>query len=228
MSMTTPGASPSVKEGVTFTFQWGVMMTAMMLPSAMPMILLYRLVANRRSAGERAIPVALFAGVYLLIWTLTGVVVYAAYVATSAVAQRSPAFNAATPYVIAAVLAAAGLYQFTAVKQACLRYCESSLAFLMSRWRNGYRATLKIAVQHAGYCIGCCWALMAVLVAAGAMSITWVLAIATVVFAEKLLPRGWHIARIVGAIFIAIAVAMAARPDLVGKLRPSTHMMMNH
>ena len=159
---------------------------------------------------------------------LTGIVVYGGYVTTSILAARSSSFTATTPYIIAGILAAAGIYQFTSVKHVCLRYCESPLDFLMKRWRNGYRATFAIAVKHAGYCIGCCWALMAVLVAAGSMSIAWVLAIALVVFAEKVLPRGWQTARIVGAVLITLAIAIAARPELAGSLRPPTHSMTGH
>ena len=229
MPMTTPGTSPGVKDGVAFTLQWGVMMAAMMLPSALPMILLYRLVAKRGNVNDRAIPSVVFAGIYVLMWTLSGAVVYGLYVGTSAIAVRSPAFNTATPYMIAAMLAGAGVYQFTAAKQACLRYCESPLAFLMSRWRNGYRATFRIAVQHAAYCIGCCWALMLVLVAAGSMSISWVLAIAVIVFAEKTLPRGWQTARIVGVVLILLAAAITARPSLAERLGPPAHpMVMTH
>ena len=220
MSMTGPGASPSVAEGAAFTIQWGVMMTAMMLPSAAPTIMLYRTVSRRLSAtGDRTIPVALFAAVYLLLWLLLGVPVYGAYVVVASLAARWRSFDAAMPYAVAAVLVAAGLYQLTDAKRVCLRHCESPLGFLMRRWRSGYAATLRLAIGHAGYCIGCCWALMVILVAAGAMSISWVLAIAIVVFAEKVLPHGWRTARLVGVGLIALGFAVALRPGLAGIMR---------
>lgn len=226
MSMTEAGP-PSLAEGAAFTAQWGVMMTAMMLPSATPMILLYRTVSRRLSAGgDSAIPVALFAGVYLFVWLLLGVPVYAASVAMASVAARWPAFDAAMPYAIAAVLVAAGVYQLTDAKRVCLRHCEAPLGFLMRRWSSGYGATLRLAVEHAGYCVGCCWALMVILVTAGAMSIAWVLAIAAVVFAEKVLPRGWRTARLVGVGLIALGLAIALRPDLAGRMRPHAQMTM--
>jgi predicted metal-binding membrane protein len=220
MPMGEPGASPSLAEGTAFTAQWGVMMAAMMLPSAAPMIMLYAMVSKRLSAEtDRSIPVALFAAVYLFLWLLCGVPVYGAYGALGSLAVRWGSFDAAMPYAVAAVLIVAGIYQLTEAKRVCLRYCESPLAFLMRRWRSGYAATLRLAVDHAAYCIGCCWALMVILVAAGAMSISWVLAIAIVVFAEKVLPRGWRTARFVGVGLMALGLAVAIHPDLAGTMR---------
>jgi len=220
MEMSGPGASPSVAEAAVFTAEWGVMMAAMMLPSAAPMILLYRTVSRRLSAaGDRAIPVALFAGVYLLLWLLCGIPVYGGYVAVGFLAGRWPAFEAAVPYAVAGVLVAAGVYQLTEAKRACLRYCEPSLEFLMRRWRSGLGATFGLALEHAGYCIGCCWGLMVILVAAGAMSLPWVLAITVIVFAEKILPGRRWTARLVGAGLMALGISVALRPELAGSLR---------
>ncbi len=220
MTMPEPGASPSLAEGVAFTVRWGVMMAAMMLPSAAPMIMLYRTVSRRLSTErDRSIPVALFTAVYLFLWLLFGAPVYGAYVAVASLAARWPSFAAAMPYAVAGVLTAAGVYQLTEAKRVCLRYCESPLGFLMRRWRSGYTATLRLAVEHASYCIGCCWGLMAILVAAGAMSSSWVLAIAIVVFAEKVLPHGWRTARLVGVALIALGLAVALRPELAGTMR---------
>jgi predicted metal-binding membrane protein len=219
-AMAMPGAAPSLAEGAAFTLQWGVMMAAMMLPSAAPMILLYRTVGRRLSRqGDRVAPPALFAAVYLLLWLALGLPIYWAHVAVAAAAERWAGFDALVPYAVAAVLAAAGAYQLTAAKHACLRHCESPLGFLMRRWRSGYAATLRLAAEHAGYCIGCCWGLMTILVAAGAMSLPWVTAIAVVVFAEKVLPHGWRTARVVGAALLLLALAVALRPELAGTIR---------
>jgi predicted metal-binding membrane protein len=220
MSMVAPGVSPSVAEGAAFCGQWGVMMAAMMLPSAAPMILLYRTVSSRLSAaGERVIPGTLFTAVYLLFWLLFGVPVYGAYLAVGAAAARWPSLHTAMPYLLACVLAAAGIFQFSRMKRTCLHQCESPLGFLIDRWRSGYIPTLRLAAQHAAYCIGCCWGLMVILVAAGAMSLPWVLGISIVVFAEKLLPRGGQIARVVGVGLIALAIAVALHPELAGAMR---------
>lgn len=220
MPMPGPGAAPSFAEGAAFTVEWGVMMTAMMLPSAAPMIMLYRTVSRRLSAQhDRSIPVALFAAVYLILWLLSGVPVYGAYVALASLAARRQSLDAALPYAMAGVLIVGGMYQLTAAKHACLRRCESPLGFLMRRWRSGYAATLRLAVEHASYCIGCCWGLMVILVAVGAMSIQWVVAITMIVFAEKVLPRGWRTARLVGVGLIVLGLAVALQPELAGRMR---------
>jgi predicted metal-binding membrane protein len=133
----------------------------------------------------------------------------------------SPIVAASLPYALAGVLIGTGAYQFTALKQSCLRACRTPLSFLMARWRSGYGGTLRLAAAHAGYCVGCCAALMVVLVAAGAMSLPWVLLIAAIVSVEKLVPRGDHIARLVGVGFVVLGIAVAIDPDLAALLRGS-------
>jgi predicted metal-binding membrane protein len=213
------GLAPGIGEATTFVLEWGVMMAAMMLPSAAPMILLYRTVRRRLAAGERAIPAWVFGATYVAIWTLSGVPVYAGYVATTKLAMCCAWFGRASAYIVAGVLAAAGMYQLTALKRACLAHCESPLTFLMSRWKSGHGATLALAVRHALYCVGCCWALMVILVAAGLMGIWWVTGIAVVVLAEKVLPGGRRIATGVGVLLIALGVIVALRPELLPQLR---------
>ena len=182
----------------SFVLQWGVMMAAMMLPSAAPAILLYRLVRQRLTAtGERAIPVPVFAATYLVTWTVLGLPVYAAWVLLG--------LGRVNALVAASVLFAAGIYQFTGAKRRCLAVCESPLSFFMTRWKSGYDATLGLALQHAWYCVGCCWALMLVLVGAGAMGIRWVAGIALIVFIEKCLPHSRTTSRLVGAGLLAAA-----------------------
>ena len=223
--MPMPEMEPlSVSAMVEFTLQWGVMMTAMMLPSAAPMILLYNGIAQQRTdSGSRAIPPEAFAMTYVALWLLTGVPVYLAWVAVGGIAARSPAFVAAMPYAIAATLFAAGVYQLTPAKRACLRQCQSPVDFLMRRWRSGRLTSLRLAAAHAAYCIGCCWVLMLLLIVAGAMSLPWVLAISLVVFAEKVLPGGERTARLTGIALIAAAMTVAIWPDLAGVLRRSGH-----
>lgn len=204
-----------------FTLQWGVMMTAMMLPSAAPMILLYGMASRRLGkSSERVIPAELFALTYVALWLLTGVPVFVAWAGIGELTARSMTFAAAMPYAIAGTLFATGVYQLSPAKHVCLRQCQAPADFLMRRWRSGYAASLRLAATHAAYCIGCCWALMLLLVVAGAMSLPWVLAIALVVFAEKVLPGGERTARITGVTLIAAALTVAIRPQLAGVLRP--------
>jgi predicted metal-binding membrane protein len=214
------GSTVSPVGAIAFLAAWGVMMAAMMLPSATPMIALYGTVSRSMSqSGKPVVPVTLFAATYLGVWLLFGLPVYLASVFIGAIADANPGVAGLLPYAVAAVLLAAGVYQFTALKRVCLRACQSPLSFLMSHWRGGYSGTLRIGLAHAVYCVGCCWGLMIILVAAGAMSLHWVLLIAAVVFAEKLLPRGEWTARAVGGALLLLGVLVAAQPGLVAVLR---------
>ena len=204
----------TVPDGLAFVASWGIMMTAMMLPSALPMIGLYG--ATQRGAaapGPRGVPVAVFASVYLALWTAFGAPVYVAHTYLMALPP------AAFAHGIVAILLAAGVFQLSPLKQACLRACRSPLGFLLGHWRAGLRGSLVLGWSHAAYCLGCCWALMVVLVAAGAMGLAWVLLITAVVAAEKLLPRGECIARATGGALLLLGVAVALRPALVTALR---------
>lgn len=212
-SMASPGAA-------AFVAMWGVMMAAMMLPSASPMILLYGAVSSKlRAPEERAIPPLVFGGVYVALWIVAGIPVYLASTVADTLYQTSPAFRSASPYVVALLLAAAGLYQFSSLKTRCLRVCESPISFLMRRWKSGYLSTLELAAAHGAYCLGCCWALMMILVAGGAMNMAWVVVITAIVSAEKLLPFGARAARATGWVLIALAIAVAANPRLAMAMR---------
>jgi predicted metal-binding membrane protein len=123
------------------------------------------------------------------------------------------------PYAVAAVLASAGAYQFTRAKRACLRRCRSPLSFLAARWRPGVAGALRVGMEHAGYCLGCCSMLMIVLVAAGAMGLPWVLLIAAAVFVEKIPSWGEQAARILGVALVALGVVIATQPNLLVRLR---------
>lgn len=213
MMMTMPMPATAA-DGLAFVVSWAVMMTAMMLPSALPMISLYGAI-QRGSAGpaKRGMPVAVFTLIYLLLWAASGVPVYFANTLLMTLA------GSAFAYGIAGILLAAGAFQLSPLKQVCLRACRSPLGFLLGHWRAGRRGSLALGWAHAVYCLGCCWALMLVLVAAGAMGLRWVLLITAVVAAEKLLPGGEWLARAAGAALLLLGVTVALRPDLVTVLR---------
>jgi len=204
----------TIPDGLAFLAGWAVMMAAMMLPSAVPMFCLYGAMQRRDATGPpRGVPVAVFTLVYLAVWAASGVPVYLGHTALMALSPLPFAYG------VAAIMLAAGMFQLSPLKQACLRECRSPLGFLLGHWRAGLRGSLALGWSHALYCLGCCWALMVVLVAAGAMGLAWVLLITAVVAAEKLLPRGEWIARTTGAVFLLLGVATALRPDLVTALR---------
>ena len=189
-----------------FLFGWLVMMAAMMLPSAMPMILVVRLaVAPGRLAGLQT---AVFAGSYLLVWTALGL---AAFVAQWSLMALGPT---ARGWAAVGILALAGAYQFSSLKNACLRACRSPMDFVVLHWRSGTSGILRLGIAHGLYCLGCCWALMAVLVVAGGMGIAWVALIALVVFAEKIVTRSRSFPRMVGAILLVAAILTALSPEL--------------
>jgi predicted metal-binding membrane protein len=171
---------------------WTVMMAAMMLPSASPLVLLY---ARRSTALDSGL---LTAG-YLAVWAVVGLAAYELDV-------RLPDPGDAA---VGAVLVLAGVYQLTPLKSACLKRCRSPLDFLVTRWRGGSVGALRLGVEHGAYCVGCCWALMLVLVVAGAMGLVWVVAIALAVAAEKLLPAGQWLGRIGGLALVVAGIVVA-------------------
>jgi predicted metal-binding membrane protein len=206
--------SPTFGDALAFVAAWAVMMTAMMLPSALPMIGLYAAMQRTEThAVPRAASVVLFTLIYLGLWAATGVPMYVASVALSAIASGARAYG------VAAALVVAGVFQLSPLKQVCLRHCRSPLGFFLGRWRAGWRGSLALGWSHATYCLGCCWALMVVLVAAGAMGLLWVLLVAAVVAAEKVLPGGEWIARATGIALLVLGVAIVTRPGLAMTLR---------
>jgi predicted metal-binding membrane protein len=212
--------SPSVADGLAYVTAWAAMMTAMMLPSALPMISLYAATQrNAASAALKAIRVAMFALMYLGLWALTGIPIYFASIVLGGVSAGVLA------YVVAGALVLAGVFQLSPLKQVCLRHCRSPLGFLFGHWREGWQGGLAMGRAHALYCLGCCWALMVVLVVAGAMGLPWVLLIAAVVAAEKLLPRGEWIARTTGVALVLLGIAVAVRPGLATVLRAGAGSM---
>ena len=217
MSVNMPaGASvlPVITGLVAFVAAWTVMMAAMMLPSAAPLVLLYRGAAG--GGGGNTAPLA--AG-YLLTWALFGAAVYLIQQALAFAAGRSMVLQDGLPYGVAASLLAAGVYQFTPLKDACLRQCRRPLDFLVQRWRPGARGAFRLGVEHGGYCVGCCWGLMAVLVVAGAMGLAWVALLTLVIFAEKLLPGGRRTAQLTGAALVGLGLVVAVRPEVAMLLR---------
>ena len=157
--------------------------------------------------------------VYVLAWLLFGAPVYGVQVAVNMLMDATPALGGLLPYAVAVVLAVAGAYQLSPLKIACLRACRSPLGFLMARWRAGYLGAVRLALAHALYCIGCCWALMVVLVAAGAMGLHWVLLIAALVAAEKLAPGGVIVARVAGVALLVLATVLSIKPGIMVALR---------
>jgi predicted metal-binding membrane protein len=189
---------------------WWTMMIGMMVPSAAPMILLYGNVQRRQLAAESPkLRVALFAAGYLAAWGAFSAVAAAAQIALTRLALLAPADLVVTTRLGALLVALAGVYQLTPLKNGCLRRCRSPAEFLSSHWRAGSAGALRMGVDHGLYCVGCCWLLMGLLFAAGIMNLLCVAAIALFVLIEKLLPHGERTARVGGAMLLLLAAYLA-------------------
>jgi predicted metal-binding membrane protein len=181
---------------------WAIMMIGMMTPSATPMILIYARVA--RQAAQDGRPFAAtswFVSGYLLSWAAFSLVAAIAQGALERLAWLTPMMAAASSRIGGVVLIIAGVYQFSPLKNNCLSQCQSPFAFIQANggFRRGTGASIQLGMRHGFYCIGCCWALMAVLFVGGVMNIFWIAAIAIFVLVEKAIPAGGAIARVAGA-----------------------------
>jgi predicted metal-binding membrane protein len=190
---------------------WAVMMVAMMVPSVAPFVLMFAR-ANREKGGSRVVGSAgiLLLG-YLLMWAGFSVLATLAQWGLHSAALLSPMMVSTSSVLGGLLLMAAGVFQFTPLKRACLVRCRSPLSFLMSHWREGQWGTFIMGLKHGAYCVGCCWMLMTLLFVAGVMNLLWVAAIAVFVLVEKVAPRGDLIGRIAGGTLIVAAIALIVR-----------------
>ena len=183
---------------------WAVMMAAMMLPSASPLLLLYGESLRRRSDGETGLSrVYAMAAGYLLVWLIFSAVATGLQRVLSELLLLTPMMEAARPEAAAGLLLLAGLYQLTPLKRACLGACRSPLSFLASRWRPGAGGAVRMGVAHGLSCLGCCWALMLLLFAGGVMNLHVIAALTVLVLVEKLAPFGMQSSRVTGVVLIA-------------------------
>jgi predicted metal-binding membrane protein len=196
---------PLTALGVWFTFtMWTVMMVGMMAPAATPVVMLFASARKGRPAAA-------------LFFTLGYVAVWTGFSAAAALAQSglhwaamlSMAMSTMSARLGGAVLIAAGVYQLSPWKAACLTHCRSPLGFLMTNWRDGNLGAARMGFRHGVYCLGCCWALMCVLFAVGIMNLVWVAGLSVFVLAEKLGPAGGWVARAGGAAMILLGARTA-------------------
>jgi predicted metal-binding membrane protein len=203
-TMVMPMSSPMQAPGLLWLIpMWIVMMLAMMIPSAAPAILLYAGVARqRRARGAPTASAAVFTLGYLLVWALYASIAAILQWQLNRLALLSPDMASASPFLGGTLLILAGVYQWAPVKKSCLSHCRSPLGFFAQHWREGTWGALWSGMHHGTYCVGCCWALMALLFFAGVMNLLWVVAIALFVLAEKLVPQGPLAGRIAGLLLI--------------------------
>ncbi len=187
---------------------WSVMMTAMMIPSAMPMILVFSTVNKKRSeSGKSFVPTWHFVLGYILVWTSFSLIASLLQFMLHNLSVISDELKLLNPFASGIVLLAAGMYQFTSVKDVCLKNCQSPLSFVLSYWKEGKSGAHLMGIKHGFYCIGCCWVLMALLFAAGIMNLLWIAIIALFVFLEKMI-KSKYVSKAAGIVLIVAGIIM--------------------
>ncbi|MEX2557960.1 MAG: DUF2182 domain-containing protein [Actinomycetota bacterium] len=203
-----------------FLGMWVAMMVAMMFPTIAPFVLAHRMVVKKRGGGE--FPTVAFVGGYLAVWSLIGVVPLIAFLAFRDVSAEA-ADSRWLPTLAGAILIVAGGYQFTRWKAVCLKHCRTPLSFLMTHdFGGGASSAFKAGLNHGAYCLGCCWALMAVLVVVGLMNLVWMAAIAIVFLLEKNWKHGVVLTKIVGAGLIGLGLAAIVSPGILPNIAGAT------
>ncbi len=193
---------------------WVMMTAAMMLPATAPMVVVFSRVSRER-ARHRSFPAAptwVFLAGYLVAWTFYGLVAYGLDHGARSAAPHLLVWVQGERYPVAIALVAAGLYELTPLKEVCLRHCRRPIHFVHAGWRDGSVGALRMGSEHGLYCVGCCWGLMLALFALGVMNLTWMAAIAIVIFVQKVLPLGDRLAPVVAATFVALALWVVVSP----------------
>jgi len=187
---------------------WWVMMVAMMTPSVAPIILLQAQAARHAEAkGAENAPAlrqtGTFAAGYLLIWLVfSGAATFLQWALEAGGLLSTMAMGSQSVWLSASLLFAAGVYQFSPIKNFCLRHCQAPAAFLSRHWRPGTGGALRMGTIHGAYCVGCCWALMMLLFVGGVMNPIWILALATIVLLEKIAAQGALIGKAGGVLLL--------------------------
>ena len=195
-----------------------------MFPAAAPMIVTFHKVqAVRRRRGQAFVSTWVFVGGYMVVWALAGVVAYAAALAGEAVAAHAGMSAATAARIGGVILVAAGIYQLTPLKDACLATCRTPVGFIMTSWRDGVPGALRMGVVHGLWCLGCCWLLFAILFPLGMMNIGAMAVLTVIVYAEKALPWGHAVVRATavglvayGLFILVVPSALPTYPGVMG------------
>jgi predicted metal-binding membrane protein len=218
-----PGTDPGAFGFYVST--WVVMMAAMMFPSIAPMVLTYRGLQAGRRAGTANTSV--FVGGYLIVWAASGLLAYGMLKAGRSLDAGFLGWRSGGRWIAAGILAAAAVYEFTPLKDACLGRCRSPLGFLIGSWKDGSGGAFRMGLEHGAWCLGCCWLLMVALFALGAMSLIWMIVITVLIGVEKLVPNRALGTSAVAAVLAALAVGVAAAPrDVPGLTIPGSPAAM--
>jgi predicted metal-binding membrane protein len=224
--------SPTMGMGaLLFLGLWLAMVAAMMFPAIAPMILMFaRVTANRRASGRPSSPTPVFVTGYVLVWAGIGLVAFVLGAAAERVADRYEVAADDAGRVAALLIVIAGGYQFSGLKDRCMTECRSPLSFISRHWREGARGAMALGVRHGLVCVGCCWALMALMVPLGMANIAALGAVTLLISAEKLLSVGRGLRYAAGVALVLLGLAAFVHPDLLpGSRAPASpvsgHMM---
>ena len=178
---------------------WAVMMTAMMVPTAAPMILTFATINRKRLEQHQPyVPTVVFLLGYLVVWSAFAGAATAVQWGLNTAALLSPMMASVSPFLGGGLLLAAGIFQWSPLKYACLSHCRTPLGFIMTEWREGTKGALTMGMRHGSFCLGCCWVLMALLFVLGVMNLLWIATLAGFVLIEKIAPAGHWVSRISG------------------------------
>jgi len=190
---------------------WSVMMVAMMLPSAGPMLLAFSAIGARLASPRPRVHLLAFAAGYLGTWVCFSLAATLLQWLLLRLRLVSPMMQSTSVWLAGALLCIAGIYQFTHWKASCLRLCRTPMAYLVRHWRPGTRGAFRMGLRHGVFCLGCCWALMCLLFVLGVMNLWWVVALTLVVLAEKASPLQRWLPAAFGAVLLAWGTWMIAR-----------------
>ena len=210
MAMMAPAVwTPSY--AVLMFFMWWIMMVAMMLPSAAPTILLFATVNRKqRETGHPYVATSIFAVGYLAAWAGFSLVAVFLQWGFERTGILSPMLVETNVIFGGVLLLAAGVYQLTPIKHACLRQCRAPLAFLSTHWRRGARGAIGMGLEHGAFCVGCCWFLMGLLFVGGVMNLYWIAGLALFVLLEKIVPAGHWLGYATGVALLVWGAGMLA------------------
>lgn len=201
--MPTLDATWSFSDFTMVLVMWVMMMVAMMLPTAAPMIVTYGDILGNQPEGEPVIiPLSAFVSGYLISWVAYSIVAVIIQWFLLQSDLISVMMVGTHPLLNGAILVLAGLYQWSRLKDVCLTHCRTPLQFFLTSWRSGNVGALEMGIKHGAYCVGCCWALMILMLFFGLMNLVWIAGLSVIMLAEKILPKGDVFAKVVGVVFI--------------------------
>jgi predicted metal-binding membrane protein len=210
MALVTPYARWGASDVAVAGIMWVVMMAGMMLPSAAPMIMLFA-AAERRQGAAPLVAAPMFTLGYLVIWTGFSGTALVVQGVLLRVGLFAPEMKVTSGLLGGAVFIAAGIYEWSPLKERCLALCQSPLGFIAGHWRPGVVGALRMGLAHGAYCLGCCWVLMLLLFVGGVMNLLWVAGLAILVLLQKIVPGGRRVSRATGLAMIAAGLYLVAQ-----------------